>query len=130
MSVEADKEGEAEEGKDEEDRVQDEGAIDNQAKEMGEDGKGEPKEAQRKLSLDKNRVKQSNFEETKKKKEEEDANKEKEYSDLVARLDMEKDDQKDKQAFVALQAGWDSSLGEVTIFGKITQDFGTLLYLP
>ncbi|KAL8821966.1 MAG: hypothetical protein Q9191_007208, partial [Dirinaria sp. TL-2023a] len=54
---------------------------------------------------------------------EEDAKKEKEFADLMHRFEMERGAKNDTQPFVALQAGWESSVGEVTIYGKITKDF-------
>ena len=59
------------------------------------------------------------------KEREEDAKKEKEFAGLMDHFEMEGDVEKDTQPFVALQAGWESSVGEITIYGKITQDFGT-----
>ena len=59
------------------------------------------------------------------KKQEEDVRKEKEFADLMDRFEMEREVENDTQPFVALQAGWESSVGEVTIYGKITKDFGT-----
>lgn len=59
-----------------------------------------------------------------KKKEEEDAKKEKEFANLMHRFEMERGAEKDTQPYVALQAGWESSVGQVTIYGKITKDFG------
>lgn len=54
-------------------------------------------------------------------------NQEKVFSDLMGNFAMKKGQQeKDDQAFVAFQAGWESGVGEITIFGKITQDFGKL----
>ena len=41
---------------------------------------------------------------------------------------MKKEKEEATQAFIALQAGWESSIGEVTIIGKITRDFGKLLH--
>ena len=48
----------------------------------------------------------------------------KEFSDLMGRFDMENEEKKDVQPFIALQASWESSIGKVTILGKITEDFG------
>ena len=59
------------------------------------------------------------------KEREEDAKKEKEFAGLMDNFKMEGDVEKDTQPFVALQAGWESSVGEITIYGKITKDFGT-----
>ena len=53
-----------------------------------------------------------------------EAKKEKEFSDLMGRFDMENEEKKDVQPFIALQASWESSIGKVTILGKITEDFG------
>ena len=61
------------------------------------------------------------------KEREEDTKKEKEFADLMGRFDMEREAENDTQPFVALQAGWESSIGEVTIYGKITKDFGIYL---
>lgn len=60
------------------------------------------------------------------KREAEEAKKEKEFKDLMGRFEMKKGKEEDDQAFIALQAGWESSIGEVTILGKITKDFGKL----
>ena len=49
---------------------------------------------------------------------------EKQFSHLMGRFDMESEEQKDVQPFIALQASWESSIGKVTILGKITEDFG------
>ena len=114
LSVE---EGEDEEAEGEEGESKEESAMDDEAA---------AKDTGSKPNNDENQAKQGAYEKAIKKKEAEDAKKEMEFSDLVARFDMEKDDKKDTQAFVVLQAGWDSSIGEVTIYGKITQDFGTL----
>lgn len=43
------------------------------------------------------------------------------------RFDMEREAENDTDPFIALQAGWESSIGEVAIYGKITKDFGTYL---
>ena len=53
-----------------------------------------------------------------------EAKTEKECSHLMGRFDMESEEQKDVQPFIALQASWESSIGKVTILGKITEDFG------
>ena len=53
-----------------------------------------------------------------------EAKKAKEFSHLMERFDMKSKEQKDVQPFIALQASWESSIGKVTILGKITQDFG------
>ncbi|KAI9842409.1 MAG: hypothetical protein M1837_007154 [Sclerophora amabilis] len=58
-----------------------------------------------------------------KKREDEETKKAKEFSDLMEHFGGEEEKEKDSQPFVALQAGWDSPIGEVTILGKITQDF-------
>ena len=59
------------------------------------------------------------------KQREENAEKEKEFTDLMGHFEMEQEVENETQPFVALQAGWESSVGEVTIYGKITKDFGT-----
>lgn len=53
-----------------------------------------------------------------------EAKKEKEFSYLMGRFDMENEEKKDVQPFIALRASWESSIGKVTILGKITEDFG------
>ena len=53
-----------------------------------------------------------------------EAKTEKEFSQFMGRFDMESEEQKDVQPFIALQASWESSIGKVTILGKITEDFG------
>lgn len=52
------------------------------------------------------------------------AKKEEDLKDLMGRFKIKNEKKKDTQASIALQAGWESSIGEVIIFGKITQDFG------
>ena len=56
-------------------------------------------------------------------KDEEDAKKEKEFTDLLGCLEADKAEERDTQPFVALQAGWESPIGAVIICGKISQDF-------
>ena len=56
--------------------------------------------------------------------EDKEAKTEKEFSDLMGRFDMKSKEQKDVQPFIAMQASWESSIGKVTILGKITEDFG------
>ncbi len=53
-----------------------------------------------------------------------EAKTEKEFSHLTGRFDMENEEKKDIQPFIALQASWESSIGKVTILGKITEDLG------
>ena len=53
-----------------------------------------------------------------------EAKTEKEFSHLMGRFDMESEEQKDVQPFIALQASWESSIGKVTILGKITENLG------
>lgn len=63
-------------------------------------------------------------------KDEENAKKEKEFSDLLGRFEADKDEEKETQPFVALQAGWESPIGAVVIYGKISQDFSTTPRVP
>ena len=61
-----------------------------------------------------------------------EAKTEKEFSQLMGRFDIENEDKKDNQPFIALQASWESSIGQVTVLGKITEDFGKprCFYVP
>ena len=48
----------------------------------------------------------------------------KEFKELMSKFKMKQDEQEDTQAFIALQAGWETNIGDVTILGKITRDWG------
>lgn len=94
------------------------GGTENGSKETEEDEKQETKDKPASAVREKSKTE---------KEREEDTKKEKEFADLTDRFDMEREAENDKQPFVALQAGWESSIGEVTIYGKITKDLGTYL---
>lgn len=95
------------------------GGIEYGSKEIEEDGEQETEEKLVSPSREKSKTE---------KKSEEDATKEKDFVELMDHFKMEREVEKETQPFVALQAGWESSVGEVTIYGKITRDFGTQLW--